>query len=193
MPYYQDVKTYYFEMNSIKEFKPKSIENKAITLQKINSEDFFFNIILLLGVGLPWKWHTRLAWTFGEWKTFFKTNKTETYLAFYEENIIGYFELVILPLEVEINYIGILPHHINKKLGGVLLSEATSIAWKHSPEKVTVHTCELDHPNALKNYISRGFNLIRTEIVNDYYLADEELKEKIGSLFLEYKNSTINH
>ena len=189
MPYHQEVKTYYFEMNSIKEFKPKTIDNKEFKLQKISSEDFFFNLILLLGVGLPWKWHTRLAWNYTEWKHYFNVNKTETFLAFYEENLVGYFELVIHQTEVEINYIGILPHHLNKKLGGTLLSEAIIKAWSHSPKKVTVHTCELDHPNAIQNYKSRGFKLTKSKIVNDYYLNDNELQEKIGSLFLEYRNA----
>lgn len=189
MPYYQEVKTYYFEMNSITEFRPKLTKDKALTLQKISSEDFFFNIIFLLGVGLPWKWHTRLAWTFDQWKTYFATTKTETFLAFHEDNIIGYFELVIYENETELNYIGILPQHLNKKLGGLLLTEAITKAWKKSPEKVTVHTCELDHPNAIQNYLSRGFSLIKTEMINDYYLEDKELKEKIGSLFLEYRNT----
>lgn len=192
MPYHQEVITYYFEMNSIKEFKPKTINNKAIKLQKIGSEDFFFNLILLLGVGLAWKWHTRLAWTFQEWKTFFLTSKTETYLAFYEDNIIGYFELVHHQTETEINYIGILPNHINKQLGGVLLTEAIKKSWESHPQKVTVHTCALDHPNAIQNYKSRGFTLTKTEIVNDYFLEDHELKEKIGSLFLEYRDAQKN-
>ena len=31
--------------------------------------------------------------------------------------------------------------------------------------RVWVHTCSLDHKNALNNYISRGMNIFKTEIV----------------------------
>ena len=33
----------------------------------------------------------------------------------------------------------------------------------HNPKRVWVHTCTLDHPNALRNYIARGMNILKKE------------------------------
>ena len=33
-------------------------------------------------------------------------------------------------------------------------------------EKVWLHTCSFDHKNALKNYISRGMKIYKTESLN---------------------------
>jgi hypothetical protein len=36
-------------------------------------------------------------------------------------------------------------------------------SFKEKINKVWVHTCTLDHPNALKNYLARGMTIFRTE------------------------------
>jgi hypothetical protein len=37
-------------------------------------------------------------------------------------------------------------------------------AWSLSPTRVWLHTCTLDHPAALPNYVKRGFSPFRTEV-----------------------------
>ena len=68
--------------------------------------------------------------------------------------------------ETEIAYFGILEEYQNKKLGSYLLSAAIKNSFKEKPKRVWVHTCSLDHKNALKNYISRGMKIFKTEILN---------------------------
>ena len=58
---------------------------------------------------------------------------------------------------------GIFKKFFGKKLGGYLLSHALKNAWSHNPKRVWVHTCTLDHPNALRNYIARGMNIFKKE------------------------------
>jgi ribosomal protein S18 acetylase RimI-like enzyme len=53
----------------------------------------------------------------------------------------------------------------NKKLGSYLLSEAIKKSFKESIDRVWVHTCSLDHKNALNNYIARGMKIFKTETV----------------------------
>jgi len=36
-------------------------------------------------------------------------------------------------------------------------------AWSLRPRRVWLHTCTLDHPHALANYMARGFVPYRTE------------------------------
>ena len=53
----------------------------------------------------------------------------------------------------------------NKKLGSYLLSSAIKNSFLNDPKRVWVHTCSLDHKNALNNYISRGMKIFKSEIV----------------------------
>ena len=65
--------------------------------------------------------------------------------------------------EVEIAYLGLLEKYINKKLGSYLLSTAIKNSFLEKPKRVWVHTCSLDHRNALNNYISRGMKIFKKE------------------------------
>ena len=49
-----------------------------------------------------------------------------------------------------------LEEYQNKKLGSYLLSEAIKKSFKNNINRVWVHTCSLDHKNALNNYISEA-------------------------------------
>ena len=65
--------------------------------------------------------------------------------------------------EVEIAYFGLLEEYQNKKLGSYLLSEAIKKSFVHNTIRVWVHTCSLDHKNALNNYIARGMKIFKSE------------------------------
>ena len=38
-------------------------------------------------------------------------------------------------------------------------------SFKESIDRVWVHTCSLDHKNALDNYIARGMTIFKTETI----------------------------
>ena len=65
--------------------------------------------------------------------------------------------------EVEIAYFGLLEEFQNKRLGSYLLSQAIQKSSKEKNNRVWVHTCSLDHKNALKNYIARGMKIFKSE------------------------------
>ena len=67
--------------------------------------------------------------------------------------------------EVEIAYFGLLEEFQNKKLGLYLLSQAIQKSFRVNTNRVWVHTCSLDHKNALNNYISRGMKIFKTETI----------------------------
>jgi GNAT superfamily N-acetyltransferase len=71
--------------------------------------------------------------------------------------------------EIEIAYFGLLEEFQNKKLGSYLLSQAIQKSFNESLNKsinrVWVHTCSLDHKNALSNYIARGMKIFKTETI----------------------------
>jgi N-acetylglutamate synthase-like GNAT family acetyltransferase len=180
------IPTYHFEMSDPSLFRPKLGFEEALELKQITKENFFFNFLLWLTVGLPWKWHGRFSWSFQDWKINLGSSEIKSFLAFHQSHLIGYFELNKNGKNVEIKYIGILPVQLNKKLGGILLSHAVSEAWKWGAKKIHLHTCILDHENAINNYRARGFRLTKKEWMEEDYLSDEAVAAKIGELFLSY-------
>ena len=44
-----------------------------------------------------------------------------------------------------------------------ILTKSVEEAWALGPSRIWVHTCTLDHPAALPNYLSRGFRTVREE------------------------------
>jgi GNAT superfamily N-acetyltransferase len=77
----------------------------------------------------------------------------------------GWYELrrVTEDDSVEIAYFGIVAAEFGRGFGKHLLSSAVRDAWALGPRRVWLHTCTLDHPNALPNYVARGFTPYRTE------------------------------
>ena len=67
--------------------------------------------------------------------------------------------------EIEIAYLGLLEEYQNKKLGSFLLSSAIKNSFSYQTKRVWVHTCSLDHKNALNNYIDRGMKIFKKEFV----------------------------
>ena len=50
--------------------------------------------------------------------------------------------------------------------GGYLLSAAIKKSFeKKDIKRVWVHTCTLDHKNAIKNYIARGMKIYKKETI----------------------------
>ena len=83
-----------------------------------------------------------------------------------KDEFVGYFELILHQNEIEIAYLGLLEEHQNQKLGSHLLSSAIKNSFIEKPERVWVHTCSLDHKNALRNYLARGMKIFKKETIN---------------------------
>jgi GNAT superfamily N-acetyltransferase len=65
--------------------------------------------------------------------------------------------------EIELAYLGLRPDFIGHGLGLYLLSWAVDAAWSHEPDRLWVHTCNLDHPRALGLYQRVGFQVFHQE------------------------------
>ena len=65
---------------------------------------------------------------------------------------------------MEIVYFGLLPQFVGAGLGSHLLTCTVERAWGMGARRVWVHTCTLDHPQALANYYARGFRLFKEEV-----------------------------
>ena len=128
----------------------------------------YLNKFLYKQIGKKYKWVDRLVWTDQNWIDYVSNKNLFTFVLKHNEDFAGYFELVIHDniQEIEIAYFGLLEEYHNKKLGGFLLSEAIKRSFmKDNVKRVWVHTCTLDHKNALKNYLARGMKIFKKETI----------------------------
>tara|TARA_B100001057_G_scaffold441555_1_gene476255 strand:+ start:590 stop:1087 length:498 start_codon:yes stop_codon:yes gene_type:complete len=155
----------YLEINSIKDLKESNIENERHSIQLIEPADYQLNKFFYKNVGKNHNWVDRLIWTEKQWIRYAKDKKVKTYVLKNQNDLVGYFELIIHQDEIEIAYLGLLEEYQNKKLGSLLLSSAIKKSFLEKPKRVWVHTCSLDHKNALNNYISRGMRIFKKETI----------------------------
>ena len=157
----------YLEIRSLGELREvkKPLEKYFIELADPN--DFQLNKFFYKNIGKNCQWIDRLVWTDLNWIEYISNNQLFTYILKDKSEIAGYFELLInkKSKEAEIAYFGILEEYYGKKLGGYLLSEAIKNSFNLGCERAWVHTCSLDHKNALKNYLARGMKNFKSEIL----------------------------
>jgi ribosomal protein S18 acetylase RimI-like enzyme len=148
----EEVKRNYLEINSIQDLVEIAKPNFDYSLNLLKPTNFQLNKFFYKNIGKKHKWIDRLVWTEKQWIDYVSNEKVE---------LISHSK----KKEVEIAYFGLLEEFQNKKLGSYLLSEAIKKSFKESIDRVWVHTCSLDHKNALNNYIARGMKIFKTETV----------------------------
>ncbi|MFT7684922.1 MAG: GNAT superfamily N-acetyltransferase [Candidatus Azotimanducaceae bacterium] len=170
---------------------PLPQQTDSYKLEKISHHLPELNRFLYLSVGAPWCWYERLTWTYADWCKHLEDPSIQTWVAYKDGLPIGYFELCLQRelQEVEITYFGLLPFAIGKGFGKMLLEDAIAIAWKLGGKRVWLHTCTLDHPKALSNYLARGFQIFKEEKtweelpdkeIQPWELADKPLEKMIN-------------
>tara|TARA_B100001741_G_C16512894_1_gene580669 strand:- start:595 stop:1098 length:504 start_codon:yes stop_codon:yes gene_type:complete len=162
------VKRSYLEIKSINELIEKNKPFNDLYLEKVNPPDFQLNKFFYREIGKKHMWVDRLAWSDKKWIEYLNDLKVDTYVLKHNKNLIGYYEQIFdkVKLDCEIAYFGILQEYIGKKFGGYLLSEAIKKSFSIGSKRIWVHTCSLDHKNALQNYLSRGMKIFKSETIN---------------------------
>ena len=161
----QEVKRSYLEINSIQDLEEVSKPSEDYSINLLDPINFQLNKFFYKNVGKNHRWIDRLIWTDLNWIEYVSNKKLFTYVLKEKNEIAGYYELLFYEnnKEAEIAYFGILEEYFGKKLGGYLLSEAIKNSFNQGAKRVWVHTCSLDHENALKNYLARGMKVFKTE------------------------------
>jgi len=164
----EEVKRNYLEINSLYNLKEGNKPSEDYSLSLIDPINFQLNKFFYKNIGKNHKWVDRLSWSEEKWINYVTNQNVKTYVFKYKEDLVGFFELIYHPEknETEIAYFGILEEFRNKKLGSYLLSEAIKKSFVDKVNRVWVHTCSLDHKNALNNYKSRGMKIFKTEILS---------------------------
>ena len=163
----EEVKRNYLEINSLKDLQERKQPSEDYSVNLIEPNDFQLNKFFYKNIGKKHKWTDRLIWTEQKWIKYVSNKDVKTFVLKNKNDLVGFYELVLHleKKEVEIAYFGILEEYQNKKLGSFLLSDAIKKSFGENAVRVWLHTCSLDHKNALNNYLSRGMKIFKTEIV----------------------------
>ncbi len=157
----------YLEIHSIEDLIESKKPSDQFSIDQIYPSNFQLNKFFYKNIGKKHHWVDRLVWTDKQWIDYTEDKKVNTFVLKKKDDLVGYYEL-ILHLdnnEIEIAYFGILEEYHNQKLGSFLLTSAIRNSFKSNPNRVWVHTCSLDHKNALSNYIARGMKIFKKETI----------------------------
>ena len=163
----KEIKRNYLEIKSLNELAEVSKSLDGYSVNFLDPPNFQLNKFFYKNIGKDHHWVDRLVWSEKEWIDYVCNEKVSTYILRKEEDVCGYFELIFHKdkNEFEIAYFGVLKEYHNKKLGSFLLSFAIKKCFEKKINRVWVHTCSLDHDNALNNYLSRGMKIFKKETV----------------------------
>ena len=163
----EEVQRNYLEINSIQNLNKVIEPDGDYSLNLLEPINFQLNKFFYKNIGKKHKWIDRLIWTETQWIDYVSNKNVKTYVFKFQNDLAGFFELISHDekKEVEIAYFGLLEEFQNKKLGSYLLFKAIQKSFKGDTNRVWVHTCSLDHKNALNNYIARGMKIFKTETI----------------------------
>ena len=158
------VTTYYLDLRSVEEFTPSGTEAPDLEIREARIACPELGRFLYESVGHAWRWTDRLSWPYSTWLAHLERSEVEVWIAHREGVIVGYVELEHQVEEsVEIVYFGLLRQFMGRGIGGLLLSDTVERAFRTGAQRVWLHTCSLDSPQAIQNYRARGFKLFNEE------------------------------
>ena len=157
----------YLEIQSLDDLVGSKNPSDEFIIELIDPPDFQLNKFFYKNIGKKHHWVDRLIWADKQWIDYINDKKVKTFILKKKDDLVGYYELILHmdQNETEIAYFGILEEYQNQKLGSFLLTSAIKNSFSFNPKRVWVHTCSLDHRNALKNYISRGMKVFKKETI----------------------------
>ena len=157
----------YLEIYSLDDLVGSKNPSNEFIIELVNPTNFQLNKFFYKNIGKKHHWVDRLVWTDKQWTEYTNNKNVKTFVLRKQEDLVGYYELIshLDQNETEIAYLGILEEYHNQKLGSFLLTSAIKNSFLSKPNRVWVHTCTLDHRNALNNYISRGMKVFKKETI----------------------------
>lgn len=154
----------YLEMTSPDQLIPGRVPTAAVTLQSVDVSALPLIRSTCDRIAAPHHW-TTLDWSEQRWLQVLSSPALRSWIARLDRDVAGLVQFVVHSgPEVEISTFGLVPEFVGRGFGGHLLTLATRLAWEVvGVHRVWLHTSSLDHPRALPNYCSRGFQPFRVE------------------------------
>jgi GNAT superfamily N-acetyltransferase len=154
----------YLEQRSPESLRAATSSDSRLRLVRAEPDDISLFRELYRDVGGAYHWRDRNALSDDQLRAHFQSDDVELWVLFHGDQAAGFFELQRHPDgSVEIVYFGLTSAFFGQGLGKHLLTKASESAWALGATRVWVHTCTLDSPAALPNYLARGFSPYRTE------------------------------
>ena len=154
----------YLEMRDPSELQAARLDDPSIQIEPQRDCPVELFRWLYVEVGKNYHWIDRLPWTDDDIRAHLARPENSVWLMTYDQERAGYFELrKCEDGSIEVAYFGLLPQFLGRGLGKHLLTCAVEQAWADGADRVWLHTCTLDDPAALPNYLKRGFRAYRTE------------------------------
>ncbi len=151
----------YLQMTNRQQFTPAYTERDGVRILPLNIPDVKFYRFLYRSVGESWRWRDRLVMTDAELEAALAQPGTTIHVLYVGGIPAGYVELVNQGQETELAYFGLRPAYQGMGLGKHLLSYGIERAWDANIRRLWLHTCNLDSPRALDNYVKRGFQVYK--------------------------------
>ena len=103
----------YLEINSVNDLNEPKSSYQEIYINLLEPTDFQLNKFFYKNIGKDHNWVDRLVWTDKQWIDYVSNEKVKTYILKYQDDLAGYFELILNKElnEVEIAYLGLLKEY----------------------------------------------------------------------------------
>lgn len=155
--------TTYLEMRDRTQFAPAYLDDRTgLTIMSMDQPDVEFYLFLYKSVGEQWHWLDRLELSKPDLEAKLLEPGTRVHILYVEGSPAGYIELVQGKRSTNIAYFGLRSGYMGRGLGKHLLSYGIDCAWDGGAKRLWVHTCNLDSPYALSNYLKRGFKIYQS-------------------------------
>ncbi len=151
--------TTYMHMTHPTDFRPGYIDDSNLTIITMNKADVTFYRFLYSEVGRDYRWRDRLVITEHELREAISRPGVSIHVMYVHGVPAGYVELARTGDSTEVAYFGLRSEFHGNGYGKHLLSYGIERAWGDGAKHVWVHTCNLDGPHALNNYLKRGFKV----------------------------------
>lgn len=145
---------------------PESIHahDAHVRFERVHACPTSFYRYLYTEVGRRHHWVDRLTWSDEQTAARLRDPRVSIWVMYVDGAPAGYTELERHADDsMEIAYFGLLPEFLRRGLGKLMLTAAVDRAWEQGVTRVWLHTCTLDDPAALPNYINRGFTPYKEE------------------------------
>jgi GNAT superfamily N-acetyltransferase len=117
-------------------------------------------------VGSDFQWIERNMLSDDALRQILHDDQVDVYRFFVRGQAVGFGELDRREAgQVQLAYFGLFPEFIGQGWGKCFLSRIIAEAWSRGPERVWVHTCDLDHAAALPNYLRAGFRVYDERVI----------------------------
>ena len=149
------------------DFRPAFLDGAAqASCQVIELEyvDVDYYRFLYGAVGGPWNWTDRLRESCTEELRQGLASPEMSVDVFYVSGaLVGFMESIREGRETEIIYFGLREAFLGRGLGKHFLSVGVQRIWDSGAQRVWLHTCNMDGPNAMSNYLKRGFQVFQVD------------------------------